>query len=152
MEPDPKVHSVKKLWSMVCQVLYLVGNDDSTMQAVLKHKGHRKSDKGGLSEDIDQTSFLADLTHRVRTIIRHFYRLVTTGKTKTKCTKVDCMRLKRNYGWAIKIIVDLHLRISIYLCWRVSTTISTSIIIVAFGVGIENLRTWNCFVYTNTET
>ena len=64
----------------------IVSNDDSTMRAVLKHpyKGARgqvlKSSKGKLREDIPETSFLADPSHRVKVVVKHIFSIINQSR------------------------------------------------------------------------
>ena len=59
----------------------IVSDDDSTMQAVLKHpsKGARgqvlKKSNGKLHEDIPEPSFLADPSHRVKVVYKNIFPL-----------------------------------------------------------------------------
>ena len=87
----------------------IVGNDDSTMQAVLKHpsKGARgqviKSSKGKLHEDITEPSSLADPSHRVKVVAKHVFSIVNESRDlQCGCTKADSLRLKKYWGYMIK--------------------------------------------------
>ena len=87
----------------------LVSDNDSTMQAVLKHPliGVRgqvlKSSKGKLDEEIPEPSFLADPYHRVKVVAKHILSIVNKSRDKQcGCTKADAILLKKDWGYMIK--------------------------------------------------
>ena len=87
----------------------IVSDDDSTMQAVLKHpsKGARgqvlKSSKGKLHEDIPEPSFLADPSHSVKVVAKHILSIVNESRDlRCGCTKAEALRIKKYWGYMIK--------------------------------------------------
>ena len=87
----------------------IVGDDDSTMIAVLKHLsiGSRgqvmRSSKGKLDEEMPVISFLADPSHHVKVVAKHSFSIVNDGKAKQYgCTKAYALRLKKYWGYIIK--------------------------------------------------
>ena len=86
-------------------IYIIVSNDDSTMQAVLKHssKGARgqvlKSSKGKLHEDIPEPSFLAYPSHCVKVVAKNIFSIVKkSGDLQCGCTKSDALWLKKILG------------------------------------------------------
>ena len=83
----------------------IVSDNDSTMRAALKYpsKGARgqvlKSSKGKLHEDIPETYFLADPSHRVKAVAKHIFSIVNKSRDlRCGCTKADALRLKNDWG------------------------------------------------------
>ena len=60
----------------------VVGDNDSTMQAMLKHPSIGvqgqvlKSSKGKLDEEIPDQSFFADPSHHVKVVAKHIFSIV----------------------------------------------------------------------------
>ena len=83
----------------------IVGNDDSTMQAVLKHPSKvargqvLKSSKGKLHTEIPEPSFLAEPSHSVKVVAKHIFSIVKeTRDLRCGCTKADALRIKKCWG------------------------------------------------------
>ena len=83
----------------------IVSDDDSTMQAVLKHPstGVRgqvlKTNKGKLDEEILEPSFLADPSHCVKVVAKHIFSIVNEIRAqRCGCTKEDAIRLNNYWG------------------------------------------------------
>ena len=108
-----------KILDMVEDILYnrfliidvVVSDNDSTMQAVIKHpsKGARgqvlKTSKGKLHGEIPGPSFLADLSHHMKVVAKHKFFIVNYGKAQQCiCTKADALQIKKYLGYMIKII------------------------------------------------
>ena len=120
MEASAALRLVTQCWENGFWVHQLVCDDDSSTRANLRHswsalirenkmrqedwprtpKGYRKKDCGMLPTQINAPIFLADPTHRVRSVSRHFFALADS--TKSTCTKGDAMRMKRNMGCWLK--------------------------------------------------
>ena len=62
--------------------------------------GMRKKDCGMLPTRVLEPIFLADPTHRVRSVARYFFSMADSPKST--CTKGDAMRMKRNTGCWLK--------------------------------------------------
>ena len=91
-------------------VIYvIVGDNGSTMRAVLKHpyEGARgqvlKSSTGKLDEEIPEPSLLADPSHRVKVVAKHIFYVVNKSRAQQcGCTKADAIQLKKYLGYMIK--------------------------------------------------
>ena len=86
-------------------IYVIVSDDDSTMQAELKHpyKGARgqvlKSSKGKLHTYIPDPSFLADTSHRVKIVAKHIFSIVKKSRDlRCGCTKADALVSKKIGG------------------------------------------------------
>ena len=82
----------------------IVSDDDSTMQAVLKHpsKGAQgqvlKSPKGKNYEEIPEPSFLVDHSHCTKVIAKHIFSIVNESRDQLcGCTKSYALRLKKDW-------------------------------------------------------
>ena len=87
----------------------IICDDDSKMQAVLKHPliGVRgqvlNSSKGKLDEEIPEPSFLADPYHRVKVVAKHILSIVNESRDqRCGCTKADAILLKKDWEYMIK--------------------------------------------------
>ena len=87
----------------------IVINDESTMQAVLKHpsicvRGQvLKTPKGKRDEGIPEPSFLADPSHHVNVVAKHIFSVVNERRAhQCGCTKADALRIKKDWGYMIK--------------------------------------------------
>ena len=87
----------------------IVSDNDSTMQAVLKHpsKGARgqvlKSPKGKLHEDIPEPSFLVDPPHCVKVVAKHTFSIVNKSRDlRCGCTKAYSLWIKKYWVYMIK--------------------------------------------------
>ena len=83
----------------------IVSDDDSTMQAVLKHpsKGARvqvlKSSKGKHHTEIPEPSFLVDPSHRVKVVAKHVFSIVNESRDlRCGCTKADALPAQKILG------------------------------------------------------
>ena len=117
MEAAAILDMVKYTFHDCCFVIdVIVRYDDSTIQDVLKHPsiGARgqvlKPSKGKLDDGIPMPSFLAYPSHRVKVVAKHIFSIVNDGKAhKCVCTKVDAIRLKKDWGYMIKKNRSKHL-------------------------------------------
>ena len=89
----------------------IVSDDDSTMQAVLKHPliGVRgqvlKTSKVKIDEETPEPSFLADPSHRVKVVAKHIFSIANKRSAQQfGCTKAVALQLKKDWGYMIKII------------------------------------------------
>ena len=89
----------------------IVSDNDSTMQSMLKNPliGFRvqvlNSCKVKIDEKIPESSFLADLSHRVRFVAKHIFSIVNKRSAQRfGCTKSGALQLKKYWGYTIKII------------------------------------------------
>ena len=87
----------------------IISDDDSTMQAVLKHPsiGVRgqvlKTFKGKFDEKTPEPSFLADSSHRVTVVSKHIFSIVNKSRAqRCGCTKADALLIKKDWGYTIK--------------------------------------------------
>ena len=76
----------------------IISNDDTTMQAVLKHPSKNvrgqvlKSSKGKLDEEIPEPYFLADPPHHVKVVDKHIFYIVNKSRAhRCECTKADAL-------------------------------------------------------------
>ena len=76
----------------------IISDDDSTMQALLKHpligvQGQvLKTSKGKLDEEIPEPSFLADPSHRMKVVAKHIFSIVNKNRAqRCGCTKSDAL-------------------------------------------------------------
>ena len=83
----------------------IVSDDDSTMQAVLKHPyiGARglvlNSSKGKIDEKIPDPSFLEDPSHRVKVLAKHIFSMASESEVqRCGCTKSYALRRKKDWG------------------------------------------------------
>ena len=101
----------------ICHVAIVTLDDDASTRAILSHsykelidagkmetwpltaKGNRKSDSGKLPLDHPEIIFFSDLCHRVRSFGKYLYVEERKAKKDSTMTKVDCLRLKRNFAW-----------------------------------------------------
>ena len=79
------------------------------MQAVLNHPSKStqgkvlKSSKGKLDEEVPEPSFFADPYHHVNVVAKHIFSIVSKIRAQQcGCTKVDALRLKKDWGYIIK--------------------------------------------------
>ena len=86
----------------------IVRNNDSTMQAVLKHtcKGYQvqvlKPSKGKIHEEIPDPYLLADPPHRVKVVAKHIFSIVNESEARI-CgfTKADALRINKYWSYMI---------------------------------------------------
>ena len=83
----------------------IVGDDDSTMRAALNNPliGVRgqvlKTSKGKLHEEIQEPSFLAYPSHRVKVVAKHIFSIVNESRAqRCGCTKADALQIKKYWG------------------------------------------------------
>lgn len=78
----------------------IVSDDDSTMKAQLKHKKNPQNpkDKGKLPLWIPEPTFLADPSHRVKSVAKHFYSIRTKPLSRAR---IIARRMKKNWGYMI---------------------------------------------------
>ena len=87
---------------------FIVADDDSSMKAKLQHK--TKTHKtGSLPDNIPQPAWLADPSHRCKSISRPIFALASQGRKETECTNVDALRIKKYYGYAVRMNRDKSL-------------------------------------------
>ena len=64
---------------------YLVSDDDSSLRSHLRH-----AENGGkLAANVPELSFLADPSHRIKTMCSPIYKMITDTKDPSKCKKID---------------------------------------------------------------
>ena len=87
----------------------IVSDNDSKMQAVLKHPfiGYRgqvlKTKKGKIDEEIPEPYFLADPSHHLKVVAKHIFSTVNDRSAQRfGCTKADALRIKKDWGYMIK--------------------------------------------------
>ena len=78
----------------------IVSNDDSIMRALLKHPGNHK--RGKLNLEIPEPSWLADPSRRTKVVAKYFFTLAALPKSKSTCTTIDVVRVKKYFGYMIK--------------------------------------------------
>jgi hypothetical protein len=59
-------------------------------------KTGKQNDKEKLGQDHPIIKFLADLSHRVRTLAKYLYALKIVAKGQSEMNDIDCLRLKQN--------------------------------------------------------
>jgi hypothetical protein len=122
MEAKAALDCVNKVWThpeIAAFVEIICIDDDASTKAYLQHsfadldsknlprprnkkgepKTGKRNDKGKLGKEHPSITFLADLSHRVRTFAKYLYGLKTAGVATSEMNDVDCLRLKRNYAW-----------------------------------------------------
>ena len=95
----------------------IVSDGDSTMRAVLKHPSIGvwgqvlKKSKGKLDVQIPEPSFLEDPSHLIKVLAKHIFYIVNDSKAhRCGCTRADALRLKKDWGYMIKIIGKKQLK------------------------------------------
>ena len=78
----------------------VVVDDDSPIRSLLTQKTNNL--KGGLSEEIPQPEWLADLSHRTKVVAKPIFLLADLPMSASTCTKVDAIRFKKYFGYTIK--------------------------------------------------
>ena len=69
----------------------LVSDDDSSLRKHLRH-----TENGGkLAAHVRELSFLADPSHRIKTMCSPIYKMITDTKDPSKCKKIDFLRVKK---------------------------------------------------------
>ena len=88
---------------------FIVSDNDSTMQAMLKHPliGVRgkvlKTSKVKLDEEIPEPSLLVDPYHSVKVVSKHIFSIVNESRDlRCGCTKADALHIKKDWGYTIK--------------------------------------------------
>lgn len=101
----------------------IIADDDSTMRSHAQHSWQEKLKAGRISEaqiphyaggskkpdhgkrclDIDEPKFLADPQHRTKTYAGRYYKLLENKTKKSEITGIDCARMKRNFGYFLKM-------------------------------------------------
>ena len=82
----------------------IVSDDDSVMRAHLRHKLDENDprDKGKLPKWIYEPIFLADPSHRIKAISKHFYALANQNVSQSRVNKSMAKRLKKNWGYMVR--------------------------------------------------
>ena len=95
-----------ELYNCVFIIDVIVRNDDSTMQAFLKHPyigvhGQvLKTYRGKLDEETPEPSFLADPSHRLKVVSKHIISIINKSRDQLcGVTKADSLRLKKYWGY-----------------------------------------------------
>ena len=78
----------------------IVSDDDSTMRALLKHPGNHK--RGKLNPEIPEPSWLADPSRSIKVVAKYIFTLAELLNSKSTCTKIDAVRVKKYFGYMIK--------------------------------------------------
>ena len=105
MEADAALEAYEDLYEMsegTVVIGCIVADDDSSMKSFLKHQSPSHP-KGHLPERLPEPIFLADPTHRTRVIAKYFYALAALSNSESECTKVDALRIKRWFGYMLKM-------------------------------------------------
>ena len=62
-----------------------------------------KTSKGKLDVQIQEPSFLADPSHRIKVVAKHIFYIVNDSKAqRCGCTRAYAVRLKKYWGYMIK--------------------------------------------------
>ena len=88
MESGVALGMVKKLFEDYegrLFIEYIVSDDDSSMRSHLRHI----DDGGKLPPNVPQPTFLADPSHRIKTMCSPIYKMITDTKDPSKCKKID---------------------------------------------------------------
>ena len=81
---------------------YIVADDDCSMRAKLRH--HTSAHKtGSLPDNIPEPSWLADPSHRCKVAVKPIFALASLGNQQSECTNVDVLRIKKYWGYMIKM-------------------------------------------------
>ena len=94
MEAGVALEMVKKLcedYDGRLYTEYIVSDDDSSMRSHLRHI----DDGGKLPPNVPQPTFLADPSHRIKTMCSPIYKMITNTKDPSKCKKIDFLRVKK---------------------------------------------------------
>ena len=78
----------------------IVSNDESTMRTLLKHPGNHK--EGKFNPEIPEPSWLVDPSHRTKVVAKYMFALAALPKSKSTCTKIDAVRVKKYFSYMIK--------------------------------------------------
>lgn len=88
MEAGVSLETATNLWNYYNGCLfieYLVSDDDSSMTSHLRNV----NDDGKLPNDIPVPKFIADPSHRIKTMCSLIYKMITSTKDPKKCKKID---------------------------------------------------------------
>ena len=88
MEAGVALEMVKKLFKDNegrLFIAYIISDDDSSMRSHLRHI----DDGGKLPPNVPQPTFLADPSHRIKTMYSPIYKMITDTKDPNKCKKID---------------------------------------------------------------
>ena len=103
MEPDAALSLYESMFydsQKKIALRSIVSDDDSTMKALLKHPSNHK--RGKLNPEIPEPSWLADPSHRTKVVAKYIFALAMLPKSKSTCTKIDAIRVKKYFGYMIK--------------------------------------------------
>ena len=79
----------------------IVCDDDNNMRKHLKYRSD-KNKKGKLPEYIPEPIFLADPTHRVKTIAKYIFQLAKMPLSESPVTKDLALQMKKYFGYFLK--------------------------------------------------
>ena len=79
----------------------IICDDDNNMRKHLKHKTDQNR-KGKLSTEVPEPVFLADPTHRVKTIAKYFFQLAQKPLYQSPVTKDLALKMKQYFGYMLK--------------------------------------------------
>ena len=110
MEADAIINMVEDAFHQCCFIIYfIVSDDDSKIRALLKYPSRGvwgqvlKSSKGKIDKEIPVPSLLADPSYRAKFTAKHIFYIVNDVKAQQcGCTRVDALRLKKDWGYTIK--------------------------------------------------
>ena len=105
MEADAALQLYKSLYDNSQGTIALqsiVADDDSSMRAKLRHKS-RTHKAGALPDNIPEPTWLADPSHRCKVVAKQIFKLAAQDRSTTECTNVDAFRIKKYYGYAVKM-------------------------------------------------
>ena len=84
-------------------MLWIISDDDNVMRAHLRHKkSDHKKDKGKLPIWVHEPTFMADPGHRIKSVVKHFYKLASATVGVSRVNKLMAKRLKKNWGYMIR--------------------------------------------------
>jgi len=108
-----RMHDEKQI-----RIRNMISDDDSTIRAKCQHSfadqiatgeitaiprlpdGRKAPDHGILPVRVNKPRrWLADPSHHTKVVGKHFFKLASGPRKTTKCTKLDALRLKRNFGY-----------------------------------------------------
>ena len=105
MESDAALEAYENLFEATkgtVAIGFIIADDDSSMRSYLKHQSPAHP-KGTLPSGLPSPEWLSDPTHRTKTMAKPFFHLAALGKSESECTKLDAVRIKRWWGFMVKV-------------------------------------------------
>ena len=109
------------------------------------------SSKGKLDEEIPYPSLVEDPSHHVKIVVKHIFSIVNESKAR-QCgfTKADALRIKKDWGYMIKIIGG-KLKSSVKKAgFLLNTCLTIMAIVVQSGDSIKEYQKKKIHTTTNT--